>query len=70
MSRHNTKLPTDPFVCPHCGADATKLRMLAGALDALDKRKIFTKNLGRATSDREVQEDLNTWADNISPLDP
>lgn len=45
----------DPFVCPCCGVDATKLRMLADYVDALHPDD----------PNPEVQDDLRRWADEI-----
>jgi len=49
--------PADPLVCPCCGANAAKLRLVA---DWFDSCYPFP------SQNREVQEDLNAWADAIT----
>lgn len=50
----------DPFVCPCCGSDATKLRILADYIEVA----------WHLRSDRtEVQDDLRKWASTIESGD-
>jgi hypothetical protein len=53
---------TDPFVCPCCGADATKLRIAAEFMEALDAIHLQTTGTPLGT---EAQDDLRAWADRI-----
>jgi hypothetical protein len=48
----------DPLSCPHCGADAVKLRLLADYFDTQDRK-------AGCPQETEVQDDLCKWADNI-----